>query len=514
LTAYRLRLRLWSHVAKRSTGMAIPTPFYRRQEPPIDLRPVVLVVGLLLLILGMAMLLPSAVGLLRDAPNSAAFFASAVVTVSVAGLMVTANRVPSVTITRRQTYILVVMAWVVLPAFAAMPFVFSDLDLSITDAYFEAMSGLTTTGSTVLTGLDQIAPSILLWRAVLQWLGGIGIIVMAMAILPLLRTGGMQLFHAESSDRYEKPFPRATQFVSAIVLAYVLLSILCGMSYRLAGMSQFDAIIHAMTTVSTGGYSSHDASFAYFHSPLIEWLAVLFMLAGALPFVLYVRAARGDPKILRDRQVQVFLAMVLLSSLALAAWLTTYKDLLLLDAVRLTLFNVTSIITTTGYASADYNNWGGLAVGMMFYLTFVGGCTGSTAGGIKIFRFRVMAIVLQAHLLQRFFPHGVGSRTYDGKPLEEDVIEGVLAFAVVYAASVGAIALGLAALDLDWITSLSGAATAVGNVGPGLGEIIGPAGNFANLPDGAKWLLSFGMLLGRLELFTVMVLLAPRFWRG
>jgi trk/ktr system potassium uptake protein len=493
--------------------MAIPTP-HRRQEPLIDFRPVLLVVGLLLLIIGLAMLLPSAVGLVRDARNGQAFLVSAVVTVALAGLIVAANRVHDFTITRRQTYILVVLAWVLLPGFAALPFVFSDLDLSFTDAYFEAMSGITTTGSTVLTGLDQIAPAILLWRALLQWLGGIGIIVMAMAILPLLRTGGMQLFHAESSDRYEKPFPRATQLVSALVLAYVLLSILCGLAYRVAGMTPFDAIVHAMTTLSTGGYSSHDASFGFYQSPLIEWLGTLFMLAGALPFVLYVRAARGDVRILRDRQVQVFLAIVLFSSLALATWLTIHKDLLLVDAIRLTVFNVTSIITTTGFASADYNIWGGLAVGMMFYLTFVGGCTGSTAGAIKIFRFRVMAIVLSDHLLQRFYPHGVSNRTYDGKPLEADVVEGVLAFAVVYATSVGFIALGLAALDLDWVTSLSGAATAVGNVGPGLGEIIGPAGNFANLPDGAKWLLAFGMLLGRLELFTVIVLLAPRFWRG
>jgi trk system potassium uptake protein len=496
-----------------STTMVFPAP-YRRQEPLIDLRPVLLVVGLLLLIVGVAMLLPSLVGMLQGSPTGGAFFASATITIALAGLMVAANRVPILTITRRQTFVLVVLAWTGLPAFAALPFVFSELDLSFTDAYFEAMSGVTTTGSTVLVGLDQMAPSLLLWRALLQWLGGIGIIVMAMAILPLLRTGGMQLFHAESSDRYEKPFPRATQLVSALVLAYVLLSIACGIAYRLAGMTMFDAVIHAMSTLATGGYSSHDASFGHFKSPLIEWLAVLFMLAGALPFVLYVRAARGDAKILRDRQVQVFLTVVLISSLALAAWLTAYKDLLLVDAVRLTAFNVTSVITTTGFASADYNLWGGFAVGIMFYLTFVGGCTGSTAGAIKIFRFRVMAIVLSDHLLQRFYPHGVSNRTYDGKPLDDDVVEGVLAFAVVYATSVGAIALGLAALDLDWITSLSGAATAVGNVGPGLGEIIGPAGNFASLPDGAKWLLAFGMLLGRLELFTVIVLLAPRFWRG
>jgi trk system potassium uptake protein TrkH len=227
-----------------------------------------------------------------------------------------------------------------------------------------------------------------------------------------------------------------------------------------------------------------------------------------------VRAARGEARLLYDRQVQIFLATIVISSLALALWLAVHEDIPFLDALTLTFFNVTSIITTTGYASTDYNVWGGLAVGAMFYLTFVGGCTGSTAGAIKIFRFRVMAIVLGDYLLQRFYPHGVSNHSYDGKPLDDDVVEGVLAFTVVYAASVGVIALGLAALDLDWITSLSGAATAVGNVGPGLGPVIGPSGNFSSLPDAAKWLLSFGMLLGRLELFTVLVLLVPTFWRS
>jgi trk system potassium uptake protein TrkH len=486
----------------------------RRSGPAFDLRPVLFVVGLLLLIVGVAMLLPSLAGLARGSPTGDAFVASATVTVCVAGLMIAANRVQVENITRRQTYILVVLAWVILPGFAALPFVFADHDLSYADAYFEAMSGFTTTGSTVLVGLDQMAPTILLWRALLQWLGGIGIIVMAMAVLPLLRTGGMQLFHAESSDRYEKPFPRATQLVSALVLAYVLVSIACGVSYRLAGMTAFEAVTHAMTTLSTGGYSSHDASFAYFHSPLIQWVGVVFMACGALPFVLYVRAARGEARILHDRQVQIFIATIAISSLALALWLAIHKDIPFLDVLTLTFFNVTSIITTTGHASTDYNVWGGLAVGAMFYLTFVGGCTGSTAGAIKIFRFRVMAIVLGDYLLQRFYPHGVSNRSYDGKPLDDDVIEGVLAFTVVYAASVGVIALGLAAFDLDWITSLSGAATAVGNVGPGLGPVIGPAGNFSSLPHAAKWLLSFGMLLGRLELFTVLVLLVPTFWRS
>ncbi|MGH6944509.1 MAG: TrkH family potassium uptake protein [Geminicoccaceae bacterium] len=486
----------------------------RRSEPVIDARPVLLIVGLLVVAVGIAMLLPGLVGLGLGSPNAQAFIGAATITVCLGGLMVAANRVTVQLITRRQTYILTVLAWLVVPGFAALPFTFSDLDLSYTDAYFESMSGFTTTGSTVLVGLDQMDRSILLWRALISWLGGIGIIVMAMAILPLLRTGGMQLFHAESSDRYDKPFPRATQFVSALLFAYVVVSAACALAYWLAGMTAFDAVTHMMATLATGGFSTHDASFAYFRSPLIEWLGVLFMLSGALPFVLYVRAARGDAALLRDRQVQLFLGIVAISSVVLAMWLAAIRGVPFFAALRLTAFNVTSVITTTGFASADYNLWGGFAVGAFFYLTLIGGCTGSTAGGIKIFRFRVMGIVLADYLLQRFYPHGVGSRTYDGRPLEDDVVEGVLAFAVVYAGALAAIALGLGACDLDWLTSLSGAATALGNVGPGLGPIIGPAGNFASLPDAAKWLLSFGMMFGRLELFTVLVLLVPRFWRG
>ena len=305
----------------RNRNVTPPPAMSRRTGPMIDYRPVLLIVGLLIVALGVAMLLPGLVELARRVPSGEAFVASALVTIFMGGLMVTANRVEIGGITRRQTFILVVLAWVAMPAFAALPFVFSDLQLSYTDAYFEAMSGLTTTGSTVLVGLDSMAPSILLWRALLQWLGGVGIIVMAMAILPLLRTGGMQLFHAESSDRYDKPFPRATQLVGSIILAYVVLSGACALAYWWAGMTAFDAVTHMMTTVSTGGYSTHDASFAYFDSPPLEWLGVIFMIGGALPFVLYARAARGEAALLRDRQVQVFLVTVALAALVLALWL-------------------------------------------------------------------------------------------------------------------------------------------------------------------------------------------------
>ena len=484
-----------------------------RPAPGLDLRPVLFVLGLLTLITGLAMVIPGAVGLALGTRNGPAFMGAAAITIAIGGFLAAGHRVPVPQMTLRQIYVLTVLVWVTVPAFAALPFVFSELQLSYTDAYFEAMSGLTTTGSTVLLGLDAMPHSILLWRGLLQWLGGIGIVVMAMAVLPLLRTGGMQLFHAESSDRHDKPLPRVTQLVKVLLLAYLALSGVCGLAYWYAGMSGFDAVVHAMTTISTGGYSSHDLSFAYFASPTLEWLGTLFMASGALPFVLYVRASRGDLALLRDQQVWAFAFAVLASTVILTVWLAARQEMPLLEALRLAAFNATSVITTTGFASADYNLWGGFALAVFFYLTFVGGCTGSTSGAIKIFRFRVMAIVLGDYLYRRFSPHAVSRRSYDGRPLDDDVIEGVLAFAVVYALSVAVIAVGLGALDLDLVTSLSGAATAVGNVGPGLGPIIGPVGNFATLPDAAKWLLAFGMLLGRLELFTVLVLLTPRFWR-
>jgi trk system potassium uptake protein len=479
-----------------------------------DLRPVLFVVGVLTMVLGIAMLVPGVAGLALGTPNGPAFLIAAGITIGLGGLVAAANRVPVPQLGLRQIYVLTALAWIAVPAFGALPFVFSELRLSYTDAFFEAMSGLTTTGSTVLIGLDGMPHSILLWRGLLTWLGGVGIVVMAMAVLPLLRTGGMQLFHAESSDRHDKPLPRVTQLVKVLLFAYVTLSGACALAYWLAGMTGFDAVVHAMATISTAGYATHDTSFAYFGSPRIEWLCTLFMLSGGLPFVLYVRAGRGDWALLRDQQVKALVLAILAATLILTIWLVVRQGVPVLDALRLTAFNVTSIITTTGFVTTDYNLWGGLALGVFFYLTFVGGCTGSTAGAIKIFRFRVMMIVLADHLFRRFSPHAVSRRSYDGRPLDDDVIEGVLSFTVLYAASVAVLALCLGAMDLDWIPSLSGAATALGNVGPGLGPIIGPAGNFASLPDGAKWLLAFGMLLGRLELFTILVLLTPRFWRG
>jgi trk system potassium uptake protein len=479
----------------------------------IDLRPVLFVVGTLICALGVAMLLPAIVNWLAGVPPPEPFSIAALLAICIGGLFVLANRGTLGAMNLRQAYVLTFLAWLSVPAVGALPLVLSELDLSYTDAFFETMSGVTTTGSTVLVGLDAMPHSILLWRALMQWLGGIGIVVMAIAILPWLRTGGMQLFHAESSDRSDKPMPRLAAVTTALCLAYVVLTLVCSVAYATTGMTQFDAITHAMTTLSTGGYSTRDASFGGF-SPGAQWVGVVFMIAGALPFVLYLRAVRGDWSILRDRQMRIMMLLLLISVIALTLWLYEHGGWMLDEALRHAAFNVVSIMTTTGYASDDYAGWGPLAEVMFFYLMFVGGCTGSTSGAIKIFRFRVLLIVLHEHLRRRFMPHLIAHRTYDGKPLSTDVVDGVMAFLAVYFLAVALAALTLGAFGLDFITALSGAVQAIGNIGPGLGETIGPAGNFSSLPDGAKWVLALTMLLGRLELFTVLVLLTPRFWRG
>ena len=479
----------------------------------IDLRPVLFVIGMLICAIAVAMLVPATLNWLAGARSPEPFSLAAVLSIGLGGLFVLANRGTMGVLTLRQAYVLTFLAWFSVPAIGALPLVFSELNLSYTDAFFETMSGVTTTGSTVLVGLDGMPKSILLWRALLQWLGGVGIVVMAIAILPWLRTGGMQLFHTESSDRSDKPMPRLAAVTAALCAVYVVLSLACMVAYQITGMTLFEAIAYSMTTLSTGGYATRDASFTTFPAPA-QWVAVAFMLAGAMPFLLYVRLFRGDWSILRDRQTRVMVLILVASSAVLAFWLHWHSGRSVADAIRLATFNAVSVMTTTGYASDDFGVWGPLADGIFFYLMFIGGCTGSTSGAIKIFRFRVMLIVLREHIQRRFMPHAIAQRTYDGKPLSVDVVEGVMAFLALYLLAIAVGSVSLSAFGLDWMTALSGTVQAIGNVGPGLGPIIGPAGNFASLPDGAKWILAFEMLLGRLELFTVLVLMTPRFWRA
>jgi trk system potassium uptake protein TrkH len=473
------------------------------------------VCGLLLIGLGIAMLVPMLADLSVGHEDWEVFLASAALTLFVGAALVLANRgADFAALTTRQIFMLTTLAWTSVAAFAALPLALSGLGLSIADAVFEAVSGITTTGSTVMTGLDTAPPGILLWRGILQWLGGIGIIVTGVAILPVLSVGGMQLFRSESSDRSEKVLPRSAQIASAIGGLYLALTIACFSTYWALGMTPFEATVHAMTTVATGGYSTSDASIGHFASPAIEWAATVFMAAGGIPFVLYLQALRGRPgQLWTDVQVRWYLAVLVGASLLLTLWLVRQHGTPPLEALRSAAFTATSIMTGTGYASTDYGLWGTFPIILLFFLKCMGGCTGSTTGGIKMFRFVVLYQVARMQMARLIQPSAVFRMTYNGRAIGEETAISVMAFFFLFAVTFTVVAGLLAALGLDYLTAMSASVTALANVGPGLGPIIGPAGHFGDLPDAAKWVLSAAMLLGRLELFTVLVLFTPLFWR-
>ncbi len=479
------------------------------------LRPIFLVNGLMLATLGATMLIPALLDAVVGNADWEVFLAGAFVTGFVGAGLVLSSWGGERRIDQRQAFLLTTSSWLVLPAFGALPFAFSALDLSYADSFFEAMSGLTTTGSTVIVGLDAAPPGILIWRAILQWLGGIGIVVTAIAILPMLRIGGMQLFRMESADHSEKVLPRAAQISGAIGAIYLGLTAACVFAYWLAGMNGFEAVAHAMTTIATGGFSTSDASLGHFDNAWIDYVAAFFMIVGSLPFLLYFQLLRGRPLALwRDSQVRGFLAVLLAALVLIVAYRALTGMAPWTAVLRETIFNVTSILTGTGYSTADYGGWGDFVVVVLLFVMFVGGCAGSTSCGIKVFRSQVLLATLRVQFALLLRPHGVTIARFNREPIPEPVMHSVTSFFFVFAASFAVLAVALSAQGLDFMTAVSGAATAIANVGPGLGEVIGPQGNFASLPQSAKWTLSFGMLLGRLELFTVLVLFTPAFWRS
>ncbi|GAB4235891.1 MAG: TrkH family potassium uptake protein [Kiloniellaceae bacterium] len=480
----------------------------------IELRPIIFVIGILLSVLAVAMIIPAIVDISVGHPDWQVFSVAAFVTLFVGVSMMLTTRASLSSFSVRQAFVMTNLAWFVIAAFGALPFQFSELELDPADAFFESMSGVTTTGATVIVGLDFAPPGILLWRAILQWLGGIGIIVMAVAILPMLQVGGMQMFRVEAFDT-DKVLPRAAQIAGGIAIIYVFLTAVAAMMLWSLGMSGFDAVAHAMTSIATGGFSTYDASVGHFNNAAIDWTMSAIMVLGSVPFVLYLRVIRGDLRpVFADTQVRWFLTILTIAILFTALWL--YRSDLMgpLDALRYSTFNVISVMTGSGFATADYGRWGSFVVAVMFVLMFIGGCAGSTTCGIKIFRLQVLYATAHAQIHRLMQPNGVFFPYYNKKPIPDAVATSVMSFFFLFASCFALLAVGLGLTGLDFVTAVSGAASAIANVGPGLGDVIGPAGNYATLPDSAKLLLSLGMLLGRLELFTVLILLAPSFWRG
>ena len=480
----------------------------------IDVRPVLFVNGYLLLILAASMGIPAIVGGGAETGDSRVFVAAAVLIGFIGGVLLLGSRRDGKgRLDTRQAFLLTASAWALAALGASLPFSFSSLGLSFTDAVFEAMSGLTTTGATVIVGLDAAPKGILMWRALLQWLGGAGIIVMAVAILPLLRIGGMQLFKLESSDVGERIRPRVSQVAGSVALVYLALSVLSAAAFWLAGMSAFDAVCHAMAALSTGGFSTSDSSLGHWGGG-VQWVAVASMVAGGAPLPLFTRPwRRGRTPLLEDSQLNAYLRLLGGLALLVGIWRWATSDWGLGESLRHAAFAVVSMSTTTGFVATDWSKWGGFAHVLFFLLVFVGGCTGSPAGAIKIFRWQALFALAEVQVERLLHPHGVFVIEVERRRLTASVTNSVLAFGVLYIVTFAVHALALAATGLDLVTALSSSAAALGNAGRGLGDVVGPTGSFRPLPDAAKWILIFEMLVGRLELFTVFVLFTPDFWR-
>ena len=468
--------------------------------------------GILQIILGVFMFIPIIIQFLYAEIDSS-FFGASLVTIIFGTLFFLSNIDHDKKLTLQQAFLLTTLSWLSIAIFGSLPFVFSDLNFSFTNAFFESMSGITTTGSTIISNLNEMPKSILLWRAILQWLGGIGIIIMAITLMPIMNVGGMQLFKVSSNDSNEKILPKSKEIALRLIYIYSSLTIVCGITYYIFGMSFFDSLTHSMTTIATGGFSNYNESIGFFNSVSIELSSMFFIILGSLPFIAYIKFISGNRKILiNDTQIKSFLKIIITSIIILSTYLIFNKS----DEfnLRSVLFNVISILTGTGYVNAEFDNWGGFSLIIFLGLMFIGGCAGSTTCGIKIFRVQILYLFVINQLKKIIYPKGVFVLKYDQNPIDNKFIASIISFIYLYLVIFFVLTALLSLTGLDFITSISGAATSISNVGPGLGSIIGPNGNFSTLPDISKWILTLGMIMGRLELFAILVLFLPSFWRS
>ena len=468
--------------------------------------------GILQIILGIFMLIPVFVQFFYNEIDSS-FLGASIVTIIFGTLFFLSNLDHNKKLNLQQAFLLTALSWLSIAIFGSLPFVFSSENFSFTNAFFESMSGITTTGSTIISNLESMPKGILLWRAILQWLGGIGIIVMAITLMPIMNVGGMQLFKISNNDSSEKILPKSKEIALRLIYIYSGLTILCAISYKILGMNFFDSLTHSMTTIATGGFSNYNESIGFFNNYLIEISAMIFIILGSLPFISYIKFISGNRKIFfSDIQIKTFLKIILISILILFIYLSinNSNEISLISIF----FNVISILTGTGYVNAQFDNWGGFPLILFLGLMFIGGCAGSTTCGIKIFRVQILYTFITNQIKKIIYPKGIFILKYDQNPVDNKFIASIISFIYMYLVIFFVISALLSLTGLDFITSISGAATSISNVGPGLGSIIGPNGNFSSLPDVSKWILALGMILGRLELFAILVLFLPSFWRN
>ena len=469
--------------------------------------------GLLQIILGFSMIIPILTQIFYD-ETDAGFIGSGIISIIFGMLFYLSNLDHGKKINLQQAFLLTSLSWFSIAIFGSLPFIFSDLNLSITDAFFESMSGITTTGSTIITNLNETPKGILLWRAMLQWLGGIGIIVMAITLMPIMNVGGMQLFKITSNDTTEKILPQTKQISFRLITIYSLLTIICSIIYKICGMNIFDSLTHSMTTIATGGFSNYNESIGYFNNSYIEITSIIFILSGSIPFIAYLKFLNGERRIfISDVQIKTFFKIIIYSILILFLYLViknkNFTDVSLLSIS----FNVISILTGTGYVTENFCYWGNFPFIFFLILMFVGGCAGSTSCGVKIFRVQILYEFFSNQIKKIIYPHGIFKIKYGKQNIDNKFMSSVITFIYLYLVIFFIVTALLSISGLDFVTSISAAATSISNVGPGLGDLIGPNGNFSELQNNSKWILSLAMILGRLELFAVLVLFIPSFWR-
>jgi len=468
--------------------------------------------GILQMVLGLFMFIPIILQFVYSEIDSS-FFGASIVTIIFGTLFFLSNLDHDKQLTLQQAFLLTALSWLSIAIFGSLPFIFSDLNFSFTNAFFESMSGITTTGSTIISNLNEMPKSILLWRAILQWLGGIGIIIMAITLMPIMNVGGMQLFKISNNDSSEKILPKSKEIALRLIYIYTALTLLCGLTYKIFGMNYFDSLTHSMTTIATGGFSNYNESIGFFNSVSIEISAMIFIILGSLPFIAYIKFISGNKKILfDDAQIRSFFKIIIFSVAILTIYLAISNSAEL--NLRSIFFNIISILTGTGYVNAEFDTWGSFTLILFLGLMFIGGCAGSTTCGVKIFRIQILYLFISNQLKKIIYPKGVFVLKYDQNPIDNKFISSVISFIYMYLVIFFVLTALLSLTGLDFVTSISGAATSISNVGPGLGSIIGPNGDFSSLPNISKWILTLGMILGRLELFAILVLFLPSFWRN
>ena len=483
----------------------------------MQVRSIQRILGLLLMMFSLTMLPPIGVAWLYEEASAPPFIVSMLLVAGVgAGLWFPVRRSRG-DLRLRDGFVIVVGFWLALGITGSIPLLLSSTpDLPLADAVFESVSGLTTTGATVITGLDDLPKAVLFYRHLLQWLGGMGIIVLAVAIAPMLGIGGMQLYRAETPGpmKDSKLTPRITETAKALWYLYLLLTVMCGVAYWVAGMSPFDAMSHSLSTVAIGGFSTHDASLGYFDSPLIELVAIVFMTAAGMNFALHFTAwrSRGLDVYRADSELRCYL--LILGAVAVVTSIYLFTSGTFTDpftALRIGVFQAVSISTTTGFTTADYHVWPSFLPVLLLFASFIGGCAGSTGGGLKVIRVLLLFKQGMREIVRLVHPSARVPIKVGGAVMPPRVIDAVWGFFATYVATFSLLLLALMATGLDQVTAFSAVAACINNLGPGLG---GVGQHYADISDTAKWLLSFAMVLGRLEIFTLLVLLSPTFWRG